>query len=77
MTVPEEIQVLKDVAGRLDRAGIPYMLSGSMAMHFYAAPRMTRDIDLVNPERACRRIEPHFGHGLRRPWCTTERLIAA
>jgi len=39
--------VLKDVAGRLDRAGIPYMLSGSMAMHFYAAPRMTRDLDLV------------------------------
>ena len=42
-----EKQVLKDVASRLDRAGIPYMLSGSMAMHFYAAPRMTRDLDIV------------------------------
>jgi hypothetical protein len=45
--MPDEIQVLKDAADRLERAGIPYMLSGSMAMHFYAMPRMTRDLDLV------------------------------
>jgi len=42
-----EIDVLRDVAGRLDRAGLPYMLTGSLAMNYYAVPRMTRDIDLV------------------------------
>jgi len=43
----DEIQVLKDVVTRLESSGISYMLSGSMAMHFYATPRMTRDLDLV------------------------------
>lgn len=32
---------------RLEAAGIPYMLTGSMAANFYATPRMTRDIDVV------------------------------
>jgi hypothetical protein len=35
------------VAARLDEAGIPYMVTGSMAANFYTTPRMTRDIDLV------------------------------
>jgi hypothetical protein len=39
--------VLKLVATPLNGAGIPYMLSGSMAMNYYAQPRMTRDLDLV------------------------------
>jgi hypothetical protein len=43
----DEIDILKDVAARLERAGIAYMLTGSLAMSFYAQPRMTRDIDLV------------------------------
>ena len=43
----EEIEVLKIVTERLDVAGIPYMVTGSMAVSFYAIPRMTRDIDLV------------------------------
>jgi len=41
------INVLKDVTSRLDRAGVRYMISGSMALNYYALPRMTRDIDLV------------------------------
>lgn len=32
---------------RLEAAGIPYMVTGSIAANFYATPRMTRDIDLV------------------------------
>lgn len=32
---------------RLDSAGIAFMLTGSMAMNYYAQPRMTRDIDIV------------------------------
>ncbi len=42
-----ELDIVRDVSERLDRAGIAYMLTGSMAMNYYAQPRMTRDIDLV------------------------------
>jgi hypothetical protein len=31
----------------LEGAGIAYMVSGSMAMNYYAQPRLTRDIDIV------------------------------
>lgn len=43
----EELEVLKTVTGRLEAAGIPYMVTGSFAANYYAVPRMTRDIDLV------------------------------
>ena len=43
----EELEVLLDVARRLDGARIPYMATGSIATNFYAVPRMTRDIDIV------------------------------
>ena len=43
----EELQVLTIVTGRLESAGIPYMVTGSIAANYYAVPRMTRDIDLV------------------------------
>ncbi len=42
-----ELDIVRDVSLRLDGAGIAYMLTGSMAMNYYAQPRMTRDIDLV------------------------------
>jgi hypothetical protein len=42
-----EIDVIKDVSHRLAQAGIDYMLTDSMAMNYYAQPRMTRDIDIV------------------------------
>jgi hypothetical protein len=42
-----ELEVLRDVVARLEGAGIPYMLTGSVAMSMYAEPRMTRDIDIV------------------------------
>ena len=47
MVLLNEIDVLRDVSSRLDHAGIQYMLTGSLAMNYYAVPRMTRDIDLV------------------------------
>lgn len=43
----DQKRVLKDCVNRLDLLGIPYMLSGSMAMLPYAMMRMTRDIDIV------------------------------
>ena len=39
-----QIIVLKDVADRLEQAGIAYMITGSLAMNYYAQPRMTRDV---------------------------------
>jgi hypothetical protein len=45
--VNEELELVKEVAKRLDSAGIEYMLTGSMAMAFYSNPRMTRDIDVI------------------------------
>jgi hypothetical protein len=42
-----EMFVLEQLASRLDAIGIPYMITGSIALHFYAVPRMTRDIDIV------------------------------
>jgi hypothetical protein len=45
--VQNELDIMRDVSGRLEKAEIAYMLTGSMAMNYYAQPRMTRDIDLV------------------------------
>ena len=43
----QELEVLQLVTTRLAEAGIPYMVTGSIAMNYYAVPRMTRDIDIV------------------------------
>ena|SRR5438552_6694548 len=45
--VETELDILRDVSQRLESAGIAFMLTGSVAMNYYAQPRMTRDIDLV------------------------------
>ena len=42
-----EIDIVRDISQRFEQVGIPYMLTGSMAMNYYAQPRMTRDIDMV------------------------------
>lgn len=47
MTESLELAVLSDVVSRLQSAGFDYMLTGSVAMNYYAEPRMTRDIDIV------------------------------
>jgi hypothetical protein len=45
--VSAELEVLQDAITRLEGAGIAYMLTGSLALSYYAQPRMTRDVDLV------------------------------
>src|SRR5918992_3796018 len=42
-----ELDILREVSERLDSAGIEFMVTGSVAMNYYAQPRMTRDIDVV------------------------------
>ena len=61
-----ELDIVRDVSARLDSAGLAYMLTGSMAMNYYAQPRMTRDIDLVialrsgDTERIVRLFSPDY-----------------
>src|SRR5579885_2445205 len=70
-----ELDIVRDVSQRLNAAEIGYMLTGSMAMNYYAQPRMTRDIDVVialRREYAERSVQPHpqrkrHQGGLHRP----------
>ncbi len=39
--------ILGRVVGALDKAGIPYMLTGSFASSFHGVPRASQDIDIV------------------------------
>jgi hypothetical protein len=64
--VATEIDIVRDVSRKLDQGGIDYMLTGSMAMNYYAQPRMTRDIDVVvavgpnDVERMASLFEPEY-----------------
>jgi hypothetical protein len=42
-----ELDVLIDVVNKLNSLNIDYMLTGSLAMNYYAEPRMTRDLDFI------------------------------
>ncbi len=42
-----ELDIIRDVSQKLERLGLPFMLTGSIALNYYAQPRMTRDIDIV------------------------------
>lgn len=39
--------IFQRIVGALDRAGIPYMLTGSFASSYHGSPRSTQDIDIV------------------------------
>jgi len=62
----DQLHVLQLVAERLEKAAIPYMVSGSIAMNYYARPRLTRDIDIIvelaptDAERIIELFEPDF-----------------
>lgn len=43
----EQNDVLQDFSSRLEKLGVEYMLTGSMALAHYAVPRTTTDIDIV------------------------------
>jgi len=42
-----EKELLADCLRRLNRAGVPYMLTGSMASNYWGIPRTTHDLDFV------------------------------
>lgn len=62
----EQNDVLKDCAERLERLGISYMLTGSMALVHYAIPRTTAGIDIVieitmdDVEKFIKEFEPDY-----------------
>ncbi|MCY7349314.1 MAG: hypothetical protein LH606_01425 [Cytophagaceae bacterium] len=48
-------KLIANITAALDGMGVPYMITGSIALNFYTLPRSTRDIDLVIealPEKA-------------------------
>ena len=53
---------LRNVVEALDRAGVPYLLVGGVAVSIYTAPRATEDIDLMihraDLPRAIEAIQP-------------------
>lgn len=54
-----EREFLLDVLGRLNTAGLDYMLTGSMASNYWGIPRTTHDLDFVlmlKPENADRLV---------------------
>jgi hypothetical protein len=42
-----ELDIVSDVSRKLEQVGVHFMLTGSMALNYYAQPRFTRDIDMV------------------------------
>jgi hypothetical protein len=43
----DDRELLVDCLARLERAAIPYMLTGSMASNYWGVPRSTHDLDVV------------------------------
>ncbi len=43
----DQIDLLRQLVGVLDRLDVPYMVVGSLASAAYGEPRMTQDIDVV------------------------------
>lgn len=50
--VPDVLAVALDVATRLETAGVPYVIGGSLASSVHGEPRATLDVDLVADLRA-------------------------
>jgi predicted nucleotidyltransferase len=65
---------LQRVIQILDEAGVPYMLTGSLASAYYAVPRATQDIDLV-VETEAPGVE-RLVRGLREAGCYVDRDVA-
>jgi len=45
--VVNEVEAVRIVLATMNEAGIPYVLSGSLASNFYAVPRSTKDADII------------------------------
>ena len=43
----EQLEVIKWLVNKLEKAAINYLITGSMASSYYGIPRFTHDIDTV------------------------------
>jgi hypothetical protein len=60
-------ELLAAAIARLDRAGVPYMITGSVASSYHGEPRATRDLDIVidpDPAGLDRLVAEFAGAGL-------------
>jgi hypothetical protein len=68
----EPSELLRRFIEILDRLGIPYLITGSMATIAYGEPRFTNDIDVVMPlrldqvDRFCEAFPPRARRHKRR-----------
>lgn len=46
-SVPEPLRIALEIAGILDRLGVPYVAAGALASSVHGVPRSTDDVDLV------------------------------
>ena len=64
-------ELLTAVAAALDRIGIQYMVTGSIASSLYGEPRLSHDIDVLvhtaSGDKLDSRMPSH--HGARSPQC--------
>src|SRR6185436_3837757 len=60
-----ERELLVDCLHRLNRTGVEYMLTGSMASNYWGIPRTTHDLDFVVnlPVEAATRLVQEFREG--------------
>lgn len=59
-------ELLATIIERLERAGIPYMVTGSLASSYHGEPRATRDVDIVidpGPEALAELVDDLHGAG--------------
>ena len=81
--IEDQKGTLEDFVGRVELLGIPYMLTGSMAMLPYAMMRMTNDIDVVmelrsiDAQRIIDAFEPDYyvPHGRVRDAISQKRMF--
>lgn len=72
-------ELLAATIARLDRAGVPYMITGSVASSYHGEPRATRDLDVVidpDPEGLARLVADLEAGGLYVDAGAADRALA-
>lgn len=73
-------ELLATICDRLDRSGVPYMVTGSLASSFHGEPRATRDVDIVidpQPDGLSELVDGLQGSGFYVDRATAFQALAA
>ncbi len=71
----EQVELLKALVGTLEKLGVPYLLTGSLASSAFGEPRFTHDIDVV--VRLTLAQVPHFCAAFPAPEYYCDQMAAA